>query len=302
MKILKALDLNDVVFIDIETVAAVEKLEQGTALWDSWDYKMKHGRDPLGEADDPSKLFADKAALYPEYGKIVCITIGKIKEGSLRVKSYSGHDEKEILEQFCTALTNITASNGKTVLCGHAIKGFDIPWLMRRCIVNQVPLPLLLDTAHLKPWETTAIDTMDLWKGTGFNGGSLIAIAVALGLHNPKDDIEGFETTGVYYNEKEGLQRIVKYCEKDVLTVANIVLKCRYEPTVEFAAAADNKISTKEVTMLEQIYNKKDITSQEQTAIVNALQTMVDDEEIKIATQILKVALPKEPKTIKAKK
>jgi hypothetical protein len=288
MKILKSLDLNNVVFLDIETVAGTDRLTEDNPMWDSWKYKMEHGREPIG-GTDVAASYIDKAALFAEFGKIVCITIGKIVGEEIKLKSYADHDEKVLLTNFCADLDNIIASNKNTVLCGHAIKGFDLPWIMRRCIVHQVELPTLIDTAHLKPWETTAIDTMDLWKGTGFNGGSLIAIAVALGLHNPKDEMEGFQTTKAYYEDKDGLVKIQTYCEKDVVTVANIVRKCRYEPIVTRTLA---KIDTKKVGQLERVFNTKKIDKTTQGQLLDMYKTL-EGEEAKIAKTILEVVVPK---------
>jgi hypothetical protein len=148
----------------------------------------------------------------------------------------------------------MTAANKGLRLAGHAIKGFDIPFIMRRCLVNQIELPSLIDIAHLKPWELTAIDTLELWKGTGFNGSSLINIATALGIPSPKDEMEGEETYEYYYNHKDGVDLIRKYCEKDVKTVCNIILKCRYEAPVEMEAST---IKVKPVGLVEKAFNGK---------------------------------------------
>jgi len=252
MKALTQLNLDNVVFIDIETVRAEKELTKDSPFYEAWDYKMKYGRDPIGGADHAAS-FKEQASLYAEFGKIIVITIGKIQDGVLKLKSYANHDEKALLTEFCTTLNAMIGKNKNTVLCGHAVKGFDIPWMMRRCIVHQIELPSLLDTGHLKPWETTAVDTMDLWKGTAFNGASLTAIAACLGIPNPKDDISGYQTSETYYNEPEGLDRIRKYCEKDVTTVANIVRKCRYEPIV----SVDSKPveEAKEIPLLTKLYN-----------------------------------------------
>ena len=306
MKILKELDLNNVVFIDIETVNAVKELQIATPLWDAWKYKLNFGRDPLlkrepGEAgldrfnEKAKELYNSDAALYPEFGKIVCITIGKIKDDGLKLKSYVGDDEKVLLAEFCNTLTNMIAANKKTVLCGHAIKGFDIPWLMRRCIVNQVELPTLLDTAHLKPWETTAIDTMDLWKGTSFNGASLIAITTALGLHNPKDELAGYQTNEVYYNKQNGLKLIQAYCEKDVTAVANIVRKCRYEPVVEVdnldafkvrPVSEGDAFKVKQVGVLNKVFNTGSLTPEDENKIMTNYSKLNAEEKV-VAKDIL---------------
>jgi uncharacterized protein YprB with RNaseH-like and TPR domain len=254
MKILRDLNLDDAVFFDIETVNAVPKLEANTPLWEAWNYKNKFGREPLN-ADDILKIYDENAALYSEFGKIVCISVGKIKGDVIKLKSFVDRDEKQVLTDFCRVLGQIIGANKKTVLIGHAVKGFDIPWIVRRCIVNQVEIPGIIDTNHLKPWELHGIlDTHDLWKGTGFNGASLIAIAVALGLVNPKEQLAGYETSATYYRDGDaGLQAIARYCERDVTTVANIVRRCRYESLVE---AEDGEIKVKQVGVLNRIHNK----------------------------------------------
>lgn len=285
MKILKQLNLDDVVFIDIETVPQVPKLKRDTPLWHAWKYKMNHGREPI-DGDDPIKLYDEQAALYAEFGKIVVITIGKVKNNKLKLVSYANDDEAQLLMDFTTALNNIIAANKSTVLAGHAIKGFDLPWIMRRCLIYGIPLPSLIDTAHLKPWETTSIDTAELWKGTGFNGGSLIAIAVAFGLVNPKDDMGGWQTGEVYYNEKEGLQRITRYCEKDVLTVANIVRVIRGEELLEPEVV--EQLKTTSVGMLNRSFNTGEISKEDAKKLAKIKETLKEEEQKK-ADEILNI-------------
>lgn len=289
MKILKQIDINDVVFIDIETVKAEKQLIQGTPLWEAWQYKNKSGRDPIG-ANDIVKSFDEQASLYAEFGKIVCITIGKVKGETLKLKSYAVDDEKQLLSDFAAALEGIVAANKKTILCGHAIKGFDIPWIVRRCIVHQVELPNILDLNHLKPWEMTSIlDTMEIWKGGAFNGASLIAIAVALGIANPKDELEGSETSTTYYNEQYGLGKIQAYCEKDVATVAQIFRKCRYEPLLEVELG---EIKVKQVGVLNKVFNKGAMAPAEEKEIVANYNKLEADEKV-IAKEILEAVKTK---------
>ncbi len=288
MRKLKNLDLNDLVFFDIETVNAVKVLEAGTPLWEAWNYKMKYGREPLG-GEDVAKSYVDQAALYPEFGRIVCITIGKIKDNILKLKSYVGDDEEALLKDFCNALTNIVAANKKTTLVGHAIKGFDIPWIVRRCIVNQVEIPAIIDTADEKPWNILHLDTLELWKGSAFNSASLIAIATTLGLVNPKDKLAGYETSKTYYNEPDGLEQIRIYCEKDVTTVANIVRKCRYEPIVQ---AENGEIKVKQVGVMNRVFNTNDLVkADEQELMTNYAK--LDEKEKVIAKEIMAVVTKK---------
>lgn len=295
MKILKALDLENVVFIDIETVGEVEKLEKGTLLYDSWVYKMKYNKEQIDKGEKTyEQLYEESSSLYAEFAKVVCITIGKIVKGKLKLKSYADKDEKVVLTKFCRDLTNIIASNKNTVLSGHSIKGFDIPFIMRRCMVNQVEPPSLIDVAALKPWEVSAIDIGELWKGSAFTGASLMNIAVALGLENPKEEMYPYETASIYYADPEnGLKRIQKYCEDDVFTAANIVMRCRFEDIL--TRDEDATIDTKRVGVLERVYNTKNLDKASEQEIMEKLKN-VPEEHTERAKEILDVVIPKTKK------
>ena len=294
MKILKELNLDDVVFIDIETVRLVDKLEKDTPLWDSWDYKLRYSREAEKFDGSIEEQFETKAALYAEFAKIVTITIGRIKEGKIIIKSYSDHDEKKLLTDFCDVMGKLSSKNKRTRFAGHAIKGFDIPFIMRRCLVNGIELPDTIDIGHLKPWETTMIDTLDLWKGTGFYGASLLNIATAFGLPSPKSDISGSETSDVYWRRKEvdgitPLERITAYCEKDVATVANIVLKMRGEKELE---SEISDIKPEKALLMEKIFNSGKVSKEDQEEI-DSVMSMLEDHEVDVAKEILSVTLPK---------
>lgn len=257
MKILKQLDLNNVVFLDIETVPLVQELIQGTPLYESWEYKVRHNKDTNAFTGTLNESYVKNAALYAEFSKIVTIVIGKIKDGSLMLKTYTNTDEQQLLNDFCKDLNNICTSNKNTRLAGHAIKGFDIPFIMRRCLVNQIELPALIDIAHLKPWELTAIDTLELWKGSGFSGSSLINIATALNIPSPKDEMEGEDTYTYYYTIKDGLQLIEKYCIKDVRTVCDIILKCRFEKPLGTEQKIAELVQEKQPALVTKVFNGK---------------------------------------------
>jgi uncharacterized protein YprB with RNaseH-like and TPR domain len=293
MKALKQANLNNVVFLDIETVRIQDTIEAGTPLMDSWEYKMRYSREAADKfEEDLVQSYKDKAALYAEFAKIVCITIGKVQNGVLKLKSYSNHDEKALLTEFTDVLNGLVAANPKIQLCGHAIKGFDIPFIMRRCLVNRVEVPDLIDVADVKPWLMTALDTLELWKGTGFYSASLINIAVALGLPSPKQDMQGSETSSVYYTEGEaGLKRITTYCEQDVLTLTNIVRILRGEDVVESVEVATE--AAEKVPVLTKIFNTKKVSKKELMGIENTVSEMADDTEKSIAKEILSVTLPK---------
>lgn len=244
MKALKRCELDDLIFIDIETVRGHRDLPSAPPVIQSaWNYKLRYSPEKL-EGMQPETSYRDKAALYPEFGKIVCVSLGKIsKDGSLIMSScYEGQElrdgstvdsEKKLLENTNKWISHF--ANGRSVmLIGHAIKGFDIPYLFRRSLINRVVPHELFDTSMLKPWEMNALDTLELWKGTGFYSASLLSIAACFDLPSPKIDIEGSETSEVYYSDADdSVIRIKDYCERDVKTVVNIVRSIRQEPIYE---------------------------------------------------------------------
>lgn len=288
MKVLSKLDSKNVIFFDIETVPLVETLKPDTPLWDAWCYKLARDGNPDA---DPVKTFSEKAALYPEFAKIVCISVGYITKKGLYIKSFSSHDEVEILEGFNELLEQIIENRKKPVLCGQAIIGFDVPFIFRRCLINEVLPHPFLDTSDKKPWELldSMIDTNVLWKGTGFNGASLLAIATALGLPSPKDDISGADVGKVYYSEgDEGLKRITTYCEKDVLTVANVFRKCRFEPIMELASVGDtDEDNLSKDPLIIDLFNGGKFGKAEQDKLIVLYNTAVDKKAAKLIIDAL---------------
>jgi hypothetical protein len=222
----------DVLFLDIETVPDSPSYELLDPVMKSlWEKKSKHFRLPEQTAGD----VYDRAGIYAEFGKIICISVGFIKDNNpygLRLKSYYGVNEKTILSDFSLMLSKISKSNRETLLCAHNGKEFDFPYLGRRMIINGVIIPELLDNAGKKPWEVKLLDTMDLWKfGDYKNYTSLDLLTSVLGIPTPKDDIDGSMVAGIYYVEKD-IERIVRYCEKDVIAIAQVLLRFMNKPLI----------------------------------------------------------------------
>jgi hypothetical protein len=236
---LKEINLSDVIFIDIETARSVAELQLDTPLFDSWEYSKRRN----GESnEDLIASFKKEAGLFSEFGRIVCITVGRIKGDQLVMRTYNEEDERTLLSNFNDDLTLVYNDNPRTKFCGHAAIGFDIPFIFQRCLINQVEPHDLLDVSGKKPWEVTdtIIDTKVLWQGTSFKPASLINIAVAMGIPSPKDDISGAEVGDLYWSDEEGrIGRISRYCEKDVLTTANVVRKCRFESLLSMASPSE---------------------------------------------------------------
>lgn len=118
------------------------------------------------------------------------------------------------------------------MLCAHNGKEFDFPYICRRMLIHGIMLPEILNIAGKKPWETSFLDTMELWKfGDYKNFTSLELLAGVFGIPTPKDDIKGEDVKRVYY-EENNLERIAVYCRKDVITIVQLFLKYRCQPVI----------------------------------------------------------------------
>jgi len=230
------MDLSKILFLDIETIPQYEDMKKSPEDFKKlWEEKAKLLA--RQEADNAESLF-DRAGIYAEFGRIVCISVGFISHrGSLRelrIKSYYGDDEKILLDEFA-ALLNKHFNQPDHLLCAHNGKEFDYPYIARRMIITGVKVPRILDSAGKKPWEIQHLDTMQMWKfGDYKNFTSLKLLAHVFGLPTPKDDIDGSQVASVYWKEKN-LERIVRYCEKDVVTLVQVYLRMIQEPILKQA-------------------------------------------------------------------
>ena len=223
---IKRIKLEHILFLDIETVpqfADYNSLEKHTQLL--WEAKTKYQRK---EKFTPEEFY-DRAGIWAEFGKIICISVGYFKKEqdprNFRVTSFHGQ-EATILKDFKTLLeTHFSKSNH--LLCAHNGKEFDFPYIARRMVILGIDLPEKLNLFGKKPWEIPHLDTLELWKfGDYKTFTSLGLMAHVLGIPSPKNDISGDQVRDVFYKENN-IARIVAYCEKDTVTVAQIILKLR---------------------------------------------------------------------------
>lgn len=229
-----AFPVHTIMFLDIETVPQYPDYTSLPEEWKSlWDIKsVSLIRYHEGETNE---TLYPRAGIYAEFGKIVCISCGVIQGSAgnrkIILKSFAGDDERLLLQQFNEMLTKWAAGEPK-YLCAHNGKEFDFPYLCRRMIVNSLPIPSMLNISGKKPWEVNHFDTLELWKFGDFKSfTSLNLLAYTLGIPTPKDDIDGSMVWKVYWEEKN-LQRIVTYCQKDVVTVAQILLRMNGEELI----------------------------------------------------------------------
>jgi uncharacterized protein YprB with RNaseH-like and TPR domain len=229
---LKRMNLEHILFFDIETVPQYHDYNDlDETSKQLWEQKTKYQR----KEDFTPEEFYDRAGIWAEFGKIICISVGFFKlKGDVRnfrVTSFHG-EEMEILREF-KSLLETHFNKPQHLLCAHNGKEFDFPFIARRMIIQGMDIPFKLNLFGKKPWEVPHLDTLELWKfGDYKTFTSLKLMAHVLGIPSPKDDIDGSQVRDVFYEEND-MDRIISYCEKDTITVAQILLKLRNEDLLE---------------------------------------------------------------------
>ncbi len=223
---MKHLNISNILFLDIETVPVVPEYEKlSEDMQDNFARKTRYQREK--EDIPPEEFYRQKAGIWAEFGKIICISTGFItgdEHTEFRIKSFSGDDERSLLLEFKNLLDRYYSGPDK-YLCAHNGKEFDFPYIARRMLIHGIDIPEALQLFGKKPWEVRHLDTMELWKfGDHKHYTSLSLLSSVLGVPSPKDDIDGSMVAKVYYEEND-LERIVHYCEKDTVAVARIFLR-----------------------------------------------------------------------------
>lgn len=241
---LSHIDITRVLFFDIETVPAVENFYDLNNDWkDLWADKAKNllKKEKADLTPEEMVKVYERAGIYSEFGKIICISVGYVKfdetteKFTVKLKSYDGHDEVEILKSFGKAISVFfeKKENPFLYLSGHNIREFDVPYVSRRMVINQLELPQKFDIAgKKKSWDADYIlDTLELWKFGDYKAYTSLKLLCGLfGIPSPKGDISGEDVARVYYEEKS-TERIARYCEKDVFAVMELMLKFKLNDT-----------------------------------------------------------------------
>jgi uncharacterized protein YprB with RNaseH-like and TPR domain len=228
---LENINPGDIMFLDIETVPLKASFNGLDPLMQAlWEKKSVNFR----KDDQTACDVYQRAGIYAEFGKIICISVGLLKDKNphgFRLKSFYGDDERSILTEFSAMILKFS-KNREALLCAHNGKEFDYPYIARRMIINGIQIPEILNNAGKKPWEIKLLDTMELWKFGDFKSyTSLDLLSSILGFPSPKDDIDGSMVADIFWLEHD-LRRIVTYCEKDVLAVARILLRFMNEALI----------------------------------------------------------------------
>lgn len=233
MQALRNIPEENILFLDIETVPQYAHFSllpyNEKLLW------LKKAGFLIKSNQTPSEMY-ERAGIYAEFGKIVCISAGVIhhknNEKLLRIKSFSSDNEWQLLNEFTDTL-NKSFNTQHHYLCAHNGKEFDFPYLARRMLINKIPLPMILDSAGRKPWEVRHLDTLELWKFGDYKSyTSLELLTDVFGVPTPKDDIKGSDVAKVYWKEKN-LKRIVKYCQKDVEAIVQLFMQYKQKSAIQ---------------------------------------------------------------------
>jgi 3'-5' exonuclease len=232
--------INNVCFIDIETVPQSQYMPLDNNKL--FKHKFKKAYEAGGNWEE---IWTEKASLHAEFGKVVSVSIGRMMSTKFYIRTITSRHENEILTKFAESLEKPTVE--KCNLVAHNGMEFDYPFLMRRYIINSMPVPALLNVHGVKPWDYRLEDTMKMWSGTQWAyKASLELICEVLGITNPKSDISGANISDIYYGmmdisnnelpfdkEAAALKAIGDYNGKDVLTLAQVYCRMKGLPCIE---------------------------------------------------------------------
>ncbi len=216
--------LNNLLFIKVKTVAikpSFGALDESYKLHWKTKYQEKLQSKPHQTIED---LYLNKAALYAEFSRIVCVSISKYcsKDAKIITSSFYHSSERNLLKALFNKISAGEAK-AKTIICGHNLKGFDLPFLAKRAIINKLVLPKILNIQQVKPWEMHHVmDTMELWSfGNRYNFSSLgLLQSTLLGVHTISN-IDPQKIHNLYHLEKD-IKSIVQITEECANCIAQL--------------------------------------------------------------------------------
>jgi len=223
--------LHKILFLDIETVGISSDFinlkkdypELSYQFENYLDWFQKRFPEDLGKSTE--EIFVNRAALVPEFSKIVCVSVGFVDpKGEIKKQTFFNSDENQLLIDVNTLLNRVDKLG--FVLCGHNLKNFDIPVLAKRMLINGILPSSILPSYDTKPWEIKAIDTKEIWQYGQFGAiSSLELMCISLGIESSKNmEVTGNKVHNSFWFENK-YQEIQDYCEKDVEVLINVVKK-----------------------------------------------------------------------------
>ena len=223
--------LEKLLFIDIETVGIQPDWDHLVEVNESLSFQFQNYFDwfqkrfPEDADKGVSQMFVNRSALVPEFARIACVSVAFVTDkGETKMQSFSNKNEKDLLQDVQKLLRRIGELG--FFLCGHNVKGFDIPMLAKRMIMNGILPPKILPGHDTKPWEIKALDTKELWQYGGYGSiASLELMCVCMGVESSKNmEVTGNKVHEAYWVNKD-IKGIVEYCEKDVLVLIDVIKK-----------------------------------------------------------------------------
>ena len=225
--------ITKILFLDIETVGGCPNYEScekfSPDIADQFnkyfDWFLKRFPEDNGLTKD--EVFKKRAALVPEFAKIVCVSVAFVLDnGETKKQSFSGDDEKTLLKDVRSLLDRCEKLG--FYLCGHNLKNFDIPMLAKRMLIQNILPPSILPAFNTKPWEIRAIDTKEVWQFGAYTAiGSLDLLCACMDVPSPKEgEVVGSKVHDAYWN-KGMLKEIAEYCERDVQVLVDVILKLK---------------------------------------------------------------------------
>jgi 3'-5' exonuclease len=223
--------LQKILFLDIETVGVHPDWETLVKENEPLSFQFEHYFDwfqkrfPEDADKGVGQMFVNRAALVPEFARIACVSVAFVTEkGEVKMQSFSNPDEKKMLLEVQKLLYRVGELG--FYLCGHNVKGFDIPMLAKRMIMNGIMPPKILPGHDTKPWEVKALDTKEVWQYGGYGSiASLELMCVCLGVESSKTmEVTGNKVHDAFWVKKD-IEGIVKYCEKDVSVLIDVIKK-----------------------------------------------------------------------------
>lgn len=206
--------LSSMLFFDIETCGKYENFDnlldrdpEGAHIWEKKCERMGYGLPEVG--------YSNKVSLFPEFGRIVCLSYGVWKNGEMAVSTIMEEDEEKMMKLIANLFHKAGASG--LVPTGWNIKNFDVPWVQRKLLMYGMQIPQSLSTYEKKPWEVNIMDLKEMWKSFSNLDVTFEEAAYGMGVPSPKDDIDGSQVHGEFW--KGNTERIKTYCEKDVKTM-----------------------------------------------------------------------------------
>lgn len=220
----------ETLFFKFDTVPMVASFESNSEkakdLWSS--FCKSNFAFQLKEGATLESLWKEKASFYPEFSKIVSMSLGYLEEDGdgikLKVKSFTSKKEAEVIDFF----DSVASRTGKFFYsASYSMSRFDQPYLLKKHIFHSKLIPLIIDSRNKKPWEILGVDISSLLGNSQYNSSlDLISTVLNLGYTQP---IKGEQVADTFYVDNN-LDLIAQKSNADLIAAVKVYLRA-YEVT-----------------------------------------------------------------------